>query len=141
MKSPNITIYGYSMLRKTVNKYSKCFKFRQNQRNAKEIKRLESYQEIRESYYEPPSLRGLRIYGDLDMGYLKIIFISLWSCGRIDSYYVRNEDPRNIGKRPKLEDEHLGWWADEKGNKKKYGKVNLDKAIREMMPNIRRFDG
>jgi len=39
-----------------------------------------------------------------------------------------------------VNDEYNGWWLDDEGYKKKYGKVNLDKAIRRSMPGIRRFD-
>lgn len=123
-----------------MDKVAKYKEYRQNQRNKKECLRLNSKDPIREPYYEPPQLRGIRIYGDFDMGYLRLIYISLWNSGRIDSLYVRGEKPENIGHKPKSDDEHNGWWLDGKGNKKKYGMVNLDKKIREMMPGIRRFD-
>jgi hypothetical protein len=123
-----------------VNKYYKQVKYRQNQRDKKECYRLNSTDTIRESYYQPPEFRGLRIYGDCDLGYLRLIYISLWECGRLDSYYIRNEKVENIGKRPKLNDDNSDWWIDSNGNRKKYGKVNLDKKIRELMPNIRRAD-
>lgn len=123
-----------------MNKYYKQVKYRQNQRDKKECYRLNSTDTIRESYYQPPEFRGLRIYGDCDLGYLRLIYISLWECGRLDSYYIRNEKVENIGKRPKLNDDNSDWWIDSNGNRKKYGKVNLDKKIRELMPNIRRAD-
>ena len=123
-----------------MDKLTKHEEYRQKQRNRKEYLRLNSDEPIREPYYEPPQLRGIRIYGDMDMGYLRLIYISLWNSGRIDSYYIRREKPENIGNRPKLDDEHNGWWLDDNGNKKKYGMVNLDKAIRRAMPGIRRFD-
>lgn len=115
-------------------------KFRQNQRDRKEHYHLNSTETIREPYYEPPTFRGLRIYGDCDLGYLRLIYISLWNCGKIDSYYIRRESHENIGKLPKLDDGNDDWWLDSNGKRKKYGKVNLDKKIREMMPNIRRMD-
>ena len=123
-----------------MEKFIKYKKYRKNQRGRKEYLRLNSDEPIREPYYQPPELRGIRIYGDMDMGYLRLIYISLWNSGRIDSYYIRREKPENIGHRPKLDDEHKGWWLDAEGDKKKYGMVNLDKEIREMMPGIRRFD-
>jgi hypothetical protein len=123
-----------------VNKFAKRKKHRQNQRNRKEYLRLNSDEPIREPMYQPPEYRGFKIEGNLDFGYLKIIFVSLWDSGRIDSYYVRKEPIENIGKKLRLDDDNDNWWRDEKGNKKKYGKVNLDKKIREMMPVIRRFD-
>ena len=123
-----------------MDKLTKHEEYRQKQRNRKEYLRLNSDEPIREPYYEPPQLRGIRIYGDMDMGYLRLIYISLWNSGRIDSYYVRREKPENIGHRPKLDDEHNGWWLDDKGDKKKYGRVNLDKEIRRAMPGIRRFN-
>jgi hypothetical protein len=91
-------------------------------------------------HYQPPEYRGFKIEGNLDFGYLKMIFVSLWDSGRIDSYYVRKEPIENIGKKLKLTGDHDGWWLDDEGNKKKYGEVNLDKAIRDMMPKIRRFN-
>lgn len=123
-----------------MDKFAKRRKHRQNQRNRKIYIRLNSDEPIREPYYQPPQLRGIRIYGDMDMGYLRLIYISLWNSGRIDSYFIRREKPENIGHRPKLDDDHKGWWLDDEGNKKKYGKVNLDKEIRRAMPGIRRFD-
>ena len=123
-----------------MDKFAKHMECRQNQRNRKEYLRLNPDDPIREPYYHPPQLRGIRIYGDMDMGYLRLIYISLWNSGRIDSFYIRREKPENIGHRPKLEDDHNGWWLDEEGNKKKYGMVNLDKEIRRAMPGIRRFD-
>ena len=123
-----------------MDKFAKHKKYRQKQRIRKEYLRLNSAGPIREPYYEPPQLRVVRIYGDMDLGYLRLIYISLWNSGRIDSYYVRREKPENIGRRPKLDDEHKGWWLDDDGNKKKYGMVNLDKEIRRSMPGIRRFD-
>lgn len=123
-----------------MEKLTKRKKYRQNQRNRKEYLRLNSDEPIREPYYQPPQLRGIRIYGNMDMGYLRLIYISLWNSGRIDSMYIRREKPENIGHKPKLNDEHKGWWLDIEGNKKKYGMVNLDKAVRKMMPGIRRFD-
>ena len=122
-----------------MEKFVKQKKYRQNQRNRREYLRLNSNDPIREPYYQPPELRGIRIYGDMDMGYLRLIYISLWNSGRIDSYFIRREKPGNIGHRPKLDDDHNGWWLDNNGDKKKYGNVNLDKKIREMMPGIRRF--
>ena len=122
-----------------MEKFVKQKKYRQNQRNRREYLRLNSNKPIREPYYQPPELRGIRIYGDMDMGYLRLIYISLWNSERIDSYFIRREKPENIGHRPKLDDEHNGWWLDNNGDKKKYGNVNLDKKIREMMPGIRRF--
>ncbi len=123
-----------------MDKFAKRKKYRKNQRNRKQFLRLNSDEPIREPYYQPPQLRGIRIYGDMDMGYLRLIYISLWNSGRINSYFIRREKSENIGHRPKLSDEHNGWWLDSVGNKKKYGMVNLDKAIREMMPVIRRSD-
>ena len=123
-----------------MNKYSKQSEHRKNQRNKKEYLRVNSTEPIREPYYEPPQCRGIRIYGDMDMGYLRLIYISLWNSGRIDSYYVRREPIENIGKKPKLDDGNDNWWLDKEGSKKKYGAVNLDKAIRNMMPGIRRFE-
>lgn len=124
---------------KIVDKYTRQTKYRQNQRDKKEFYRLNSTDVIREPYYQPPIFRGLRIYGDTDLGYLRLIYISLWDCGRIDSYYVRNEKIEDIGKRPRLNDGNENWWRDDKGKRKKYGKINIDKKIRELMPNIRRF--
>ena len=123
-----------------MDKFANRNKYRQNQRGRKEYLRLNSDDPIRESYYEPPQCRGIRIYGDMDMGYLRLIYISLWNSGRIDSFYIRREKPENIGHKPRLDDEHNGWWLNSENNKKKYGNVNLDKKIREMMPGIRRFD-
>jgi hypothetical protein len=74
------------------------------------------------------------------MGYLRLVYISLWNSGRIDSYYIRREKPETIGKKPKLDDGNNDWWLDKEGNKKKYGAVNIDRAIREMMPGIKRFN-
>ena len=128
------------MLVQIVNKYRKQTEVRQKQRDKKELYRLNSSETIREPYYQPPEFRGLRIYGDTDLGYLRLIYISLWNCGKIDSYYIRNEKPEDIGKRPRMDDDNNDWWFDDKGKRKKYGKVNLDKKIREMMPNIRRMD-
>ena len=138
--NPNHTICGHSMLVKTVNKYDKQLKCRQNQRSKKEQYRLNSTNTIREPYYHPPVFRGLRIYGDCDLGYLRLIYISLWDSGRIDSFLVRSEKIEDIGKRPRLDDGNNDWWLDNTGNRKKYGKVNLDKKIREIMPNIRRIN-
>ncbi len=115
-------------------------KYRQNQRNRKQYLRLNPGEPIREPLYQPPEYRGFKIVGNLDFGYLKIIFVSLWDSGRIDSFYVRKEPIENIGKKLRLNDGNDNWWRDEKGNKKKYGKVNIDKAIRQMTPTIRRFD-
>ena len=123
-----------------MDKYAKHKKNRGNQHNNKECLRLNSSSPIREPYYEPPQCRGIRIYGDMNMGYLRLVYISLWNSGRIDSFYIRREKPENIGHRPKLNDDHKGWWLDGEGDKKKYGMVNLDKAIRGMMPGIRRFN-
>lgn len=123
-----------------MDKFAKRKEHRQNQRNRKKYLRLNSDKPIREPYYQPPEYRGFKIEGNLDFGYLKVIFVSLWDSGRIDSYYVRKEPIENIGKKLKLNDGNDNWWRDEEGNKKRYGKVNLDKAIREMMPGIRRFD-
>lgn len=121
-----------------MNKPTKHTKYRQNQRNRKEYLRLNSDEPVREPCYQPPEFRGFKIEGNLDFGYLKIIFVSLWDSGRIDSYYIRKEPIENIGKKLKLNDGNNNWWRDEKGDRKRYGMVNLDKAIREMMPQIRR---
>lgn len=123
-----------------MNRYSKCAKPNKKLRDKKDHYRLNSTEPIREPYYEPPTFRGFKISGDCDLGYLRIIYVSLWKCGRIDSYYVRNEKIEDIGKRPRLNDGNNDWWMDNDGKRKKYGKVNLDKRIREIMPNIRRFD-
>lgn len=123
-----------------MDKFAKHKKHRQNQRNRKEYLRLNSSEPIREPMYQPPEYRGFKIEGNLDFGYLKIIFVSLWDSGRIDSFYIRKEPIENIGKKLRLDDSNDNWWRDEEGNRKRYGKVNLDKAIRGMMPIIRRHD-
>lgn len=122
-----------------MGKCRKQVEFRQNQRNAKERYRLNTTEPVREPYYQPPKYRGFKIEGNLDFGYLKIIHLSLWDSGRIDSFYVRKEPIENIGKTPRLDDGNNDWWLDENGKRKKYGKVNLDKKLREMMPAIRRL--
>ncbi|MCK4463133.1 MAG: hypothetical protein KAU58_02345 [Candidatus Omnitrophica bacterium] len=122
-----------------MDKFTKHGEHRQNQRDRKQYLRLNSNEPIREPCYQPPEFRGFKIEGNLDFGYLKVIFVSLWDSGRIDSYYVRNEPIENIGKKLKLNGDHNGWWLDDYGNKKKYGMVNLDKKLRQMMPGIRRF--
>lgn len=122
-----------------MEKFTKYNKHRKNQRGRKEYLRLNSDEPVREPCYQPPGFRGFKIEGNLDFGYLKIIFVSLWDSGRIDSYYVRKEPIENIGKKLRLDDGNDNWWRDEKGDKKKYGMVNLDKKLREMMPVIRRF--
>lgn len=123
-----------------MDKYAKQFKYRENQRNKKERLRLNSSEPIREPFYHPPEYRGFKIEGNLDFGYLKIIYITLWDSGRIDSYYVRKEPIEKIGKKPRLDDGNDNWWRDEKGNKKKFGKVNIDKELRRLFPTIRRHD-
>lgn len=126
-----------------MDKFIKHKKHRKNQR----VRKAEIHEEryvntpIREPMYQPPQFRGFKIEGNLDFGYLKLVFISLWDAGRIDSYYVRREPVENIGKKLRLDDGNDNWWRDESGRKKRFGKVNIEKKLREMMPQIRRCDG
>jgi hypothetical protein len=128
------------MLIINVDKYSKQPEYRQNQRDKKEKKRVNSNIPIREPYYYPPEFRGFRVYGNLDLGYLRMIYVSLWDSGRISSFHVRREKPEDLGKRPRLDDGNNNWWLDDKGSKKKFGCGNLDKELCRLMPGVRRFE-
>ncbi len=92
-----------------------CKKFRENQRKAKELNRLESADMYYEPEYVPPKLRRIVIIIDFDFGKM-VKFFKFYRSGRIDTYIIR----------------------DEEGNEIKAGWNNYLKILSKCFPSIRR---
>ena len=72
-----------------------CKKYRENQRNVKESKRLESESPDYSINFIPPKLRRIVIVIDFDFG--KVVkFFKFYRSGRIDTYIIKDEEGKQI---------------------------------------------
>lgn len=92
-----------------------CKKYRENQRRAKDHKRLESDDLDYEPEFVPPRLRRIVIVIDFDFGKM-VKFFKFYRTGRIDTYMIK----------------------DEEGNQVKAGWNNFLRILSKCYPSIRR---
>ena len=72
-----------------------CKKYREKQREAKELKRIESESPDYSTSFTPPKLRRIVIVIDLDFGRV-VKFFKFYRSGRIDTYLIKDEEGNEI---------------------------------------------
>ena len=72
-----------------------CRKYREKQRKAKDLKRLEGESPDYSTIFVPPKLRRIVIVIDFDFGKM-VKFFKFYRSGRIDTYLIKDEEGNQI---------------------------------------------